>query len=292
MGVGRSYLKYVTALIVFGMNGIVASRIALDSSEIVLLRTVLGSLLLIAAFFLTRRKVRLFEDRRALLWLLISGIAMGASWMFLYEAYQRLGVGIASLAYYCGPVIVMALSPLLFHEELTGSHKAGFLAVLLGMVLVNGRAALSGTMDVWGVSCGIMSAVLYAFMVIFNKKARLSSGLENAMWQLLFASLTVGIFVGVKQGLVIPVKSGDWPAILVLGIINTGLGCYFYFSSIGNLPVRTVAICGYLEPLSAVLFSMVFLGERMTALQILGASLILGGAAFAELSGARPKKGR
>ena len=72
-------------------------------------------------------------------------------------------------------------------------------------------------------------------------------------------------------------------AILILGIFNTGIGCYFYFSSIGDLPVQTVAICGYLEPLSAVVFSVLFLGESMTIVQVVGAMLILGGAAFGEL---------
>lgn len=65
--------------------------------------------------------------------------------------------------------------------------------------------------------------------------------------------------------------------ILWIGIINTGLGCFLYFSSISSLPAQTVAVCGYLEPLSAVLFSALILHETMLPLQILGATLILGG---------------
>ena len=71
--------------------------------------------------------------------------------------------------------------------------------------------------------------------------------------------------------------------ILILGLLNTGIGCYFYFSSIGKLKVQTVAICGYLEPLSAVLFSVAFLKETMLPLQIIGAVLIIGGAMYSEL---------
>jgi len=44
-----------------------------------------------------------------------------------------------------------------------------------------------------------------------------------------------------------------------------------------------VAIWGYLEPLSALLFSAALLGERLSPLQIVGAVLILGGAALAQL---------
>ncbi len=278
----NSYFKYFAALLMFGMNGIVASYIALSSYEIVFTRTLIGSMLLIALYALTRQKVYLFQNRTHTLCLIISGIAMGTSWMFLYEAYQRIGVSIASLAYYCGPVIVMILAPILFREKLTWAKVIGFFAVLIGMYSVNAQA-LNEVNTALGLFCGIMSAVLYAFMVIFNKKAKSITGLENSMWQLLTSFLTVAVFVGVKQGFVIHIEFGNWIPILVLGIFNTGIGCYFYFSSIGNLPVQTVAICGYLEPLSAVIFSVLFLRESMTIVQVIGAMLILGGAAFGEL---------
>ena len=282
MSAGASYLKYLAALLMFGMNGIVASHIALSSYEIVFTRTLIGSLLLIAIYASTRQGVHLLQNKKHTLCLVVSGIAMGTSWMFLYEAYQRIGVGIASLAYYCGPVIVMILAPVLFREKLTWAKAAGFLAVLFGMFCVNAQA-LDETQTAWGLFCGIMSAVTYAFMVVFNKKAKSLTGLENSMWQLLISFVTVAIFVGAKQGLVIHIEPGNWVPILILGVFNTGIGCYFYFSSIGDLPVQTVAICGYLEPLSAVVFSVLFLQESMTGIQVIGAALILGGAAFGEL---------
>ena len=55
--------------------------------------------------------------------------------MCLYEGYVRIGVGMASLLYYCGPVIVMVLSPLLFHERLTRAKLLGFAAVFAAVLL-------------------------------------------------------------------------------------------------------------------------------------------------------------
>ncbi|MGE4273671.1 MAG: EamA family transporter [Desulfitobacterium sp.] len=43
----------------------------------------------------------------------------------------------------------------------------------------------------------------------------------------------------------------------------------------------------YLEPLSALLFSAALLGEKLTPSQLVGALLILGGAAFGELKKSR-----
>ena len=278
----RSYMKYFAALLLFGFNGIVASFIDLSSYEIVLLRTFIGSVLLIALFFLTRNKLTFYQYKNDSLFLLLSGIAMGTSWMFLYEAYAQIGVSIASLCYYCGPVIVMALSPLLFREKLTASKLCGFAAVLIGIILVNG-SAFNGNGNLWGIFCGLMSAVMYAAMVICNKKAQRITGIENATLQLFVSFLTVFIFVLFKQGLTVHLHTEDIIPVLILGLFNTGIGCYFYFSSIGKLPVQTVAVCGYLEPLSAVVFSVIVLHETMLPIRILGAALIIGGAVSSEL---------
>jgi len=278
----KAYFKYIAALMMFGLNGIVASYISLSSYEIVFTRTLIGSMLLAMIFIATRQKARFLEEKAHFLYLMISGVAMGTSWMFLYEAYRQINVSVATLAYYCGPVIVMILSPILFKEKITWAKVLGFIAVLAGMFFVN-MQILSEGKNIWGVLCGIMSAVMYACMVIFNKKAKSITGFQNSMWQLITSFLTVAIFLGIKQGFALHIEPGSVIPILVLGIVNTGIGCYFYFSSIGDLPVQTVAICGYLEPLSAVIFSAIFLNEIMDTVQIIGAVLILGGAAFGEL---------
>lgn len=283
----RAFLKYIAALLLFGLNGIVASHIPLSSYEIVFLRTLIGSLLLAGLFLLGRGRFHVRQNPRESAFIALSGVAMGASWMFLYEAYQQIGVGMASLLYYCGPVIVMILSPLIFHEKLTGPKLAGFAIVLAGVVLVNGNAGGAGA-NSWGLLCGGLSAVMYFFMVVLNKQARHISGMENSVLQLVASFLTVALFLLFKQGLHIRVPAQAWGWILVLGLLNTGLGCYLYFSPLSRLPVQTVAVCGYLEPLSAVAFSALLLGERMNALQIVGAACIIGGAMLGELI--RPRR--
>jgi drug/metabolite transporter (DMT)-like permease len=120
-------------------------------------------------------------------------------------------------------------------------------------------------------------------MVVLNKKAGSITGLENSMWQLIAAFVTVAVFVACKQGFAFPIPAGNWLPVLVLGLLNTGVGCYLYFSSIGGMQAQSVAILGYLEPLSALLFATLFLGESLGLVQLIGAALILGGAVFGTL---------
>lgn len=281
MGMKCSYLKFIVSLILFGSNGIIAARITLPSDAIVLLRTFIGSALLIAVFVVSHRPLASLRSRRDVLFLAASGAAMGASWIFLYEAYRLVGVGVSSLAYYCAPVMVMALSPLLFKERLTVPKIVGFGVVLAGAVLVNAQM-LDGGGSAWGMFCGWMSAVMHAAMVVFSKKADRLDGVVSSALQLVVSFLLVLAFMACRGDLGFHVLPEEWGWIVALGLVNTGLGCYLYFSSFGELSTQTVAVLGYLEPLSAVLLAALVLHEALSPSQILGAALILGGALFAE----------
>ena len=283
---------YLAALLLFGSNGIIAAAIALPSSDIVLLRTFLGAFSLVTILAITQRhKLQAPSRPREAAALILSGAALGASWIFLFRAYQTIGVGVSSLLYYCGPIIVMALSPFIFGEKLTGGKIAGFIAVACGAFLIAAQG-LGGNMPIAGIVCGIASAFCYALMVIASKGAPRIEGLENSALQLSAAFVTALVLTLVTQGTPSFFSPGiatsiDWRAVVMLGVVNTGIGCLLYFSAVAKLPVQTVAVVGYLEPLSAVVFSTVLLGEVITPVRLMGAALIIGGALFCELAGKR-----
>jgi drug/metabolite transporter (DMT)-like permease len=201
----------------------------------------------------------------------------------MYEAYVRVGVGIATLLNYAGPMLVLASSPFLFGERWTRPLLISVVMVICGMVCLNQNVA-GGSLDFIGLLCGILSAVMYAAMVILTKKAIRISGLSATLLTLLGASVVVTAFVLAKQGTLPTVLPEDYLPVAMLGIVNTGFTCYLYFSSMQKLPVRTVSVCGYIEPISAVVFSMILLGEVMSSAQLIGGALVLGGAVYGEYS--------
>lgn len=277
----KAYISYILALLLFGSNGIIASYIALSSTEIVLYRTFIGAVLLIFLFLITKNKWSFYKNKKHFSYLALSGIAMGLSWMFLYEAYDQIGVSVSSLLYYCGPVIVMVLAPIVFKEKLVMRKIVGFVAVLIGIILVNGNL-VNGNNNIFGILCGVMSAVMYSFMVIFNKKATNISGLENSLLQLTISCITVAIFILFRGNFSFYIPQDSIFPLIFLGVVNTGIGCYLYFSKLEKLPVQSVSVLGYIEPLSAVLLSVIILKETMSVMQIIGAVLVLGGAIYAE----------
>ena len=68
----------------------------------------------------------------------------------------------------------------------------------------------------------------------------------------------------------------SWVSLLIVGLIHTGITYCLYFSSLKELPGQKAAILSYIDPLVAVLISVLLLNETMTLWQTIGGILILG----------------
>ena len=74
------------------------------------------------------------------------------------------------------------------------------------------------------------------------------------------------------------------PLLLLVGILHTGVSYVLYFGSMKHLKAHTVALFSYIDPIVAILLSLIVLHEPMTPLAAVGAVLILGSTVFGELS--------
>ncbi len=67
------------------------------------------------------------------------------------------------------------------------------------------------------------------------------------------------------------------------------LGRYLYFSSLEGLRAQTVAVLGHLEPLSAAICALAFLGKPMSFWEAVGGTLIIGGAMLGTIPQKKPE---
>ena len=269
-------------MVIFGTNGLIVANISLGSAEIVLMRTFLGSLFLLA-IVLVKRSFSFAELKADLIPATIGGAALGLNWVLLFSAYRSAGVGLSTLTYYCGPIIVLALSPVLFREKLTWNKLLAIAAVAVGMFCITGDIEPGSDVQT-GILFGGGAALLYASLIVANKRVKRLSGLNCAMYELIVAFFVVLIYLlasNVKLPVIPAAEDIVW--VLAIGLVNTGLAYYLYFSSLQKLPGQTVALVCYIDPLTALLVSGAFLGEKLLGVQIAGAVLILGGACLGEL---------
>ena len=271
---------YVLSMLLFGTNGYLVSHISLQSSQIVLVRTLIGGILL-SAMVLLQNDFTFSRIKPELRNLLAGGIALGLNWVALFAAYRMLNVSLATLIYYAGPMLVLLFSPWLFREALTKRKLTAILIVAVGLLCITGSIA-AGKLSMAGLVTAIGSALFYAALIVFNKRIKNTGGLQTAAIELDVAFVVVLLYVLFTSGFSYPLAT-DIPYLLTIGLLNTGFAYFLYFSSMQRLPAQSVALISYIDPVSALLFSAWLLNENMTLLQIAGAVFIIGGAIMGEL---------
>jgi RarD protein len=285
-------VKMIASKTIWGSMGLVVRWIGLPTAAVALARGALGAVFLFLVLTLTGRRVAWRAVRDNLGRLILSGALLGANWIFLFEAYRRTTVQLATLSYYLAPVLILAASPLVLKERLTARKAACVLAALGGMALVS-KAGSGGAGNLAGILFGLSAAVCYAGLTLVNKFLKGVYPMEATMVQLAVSALAL-LPYALVSGALTQRGAGLTDALLliVLGVVHTGLAFFWFFSSVRELKAQTVAMFSYIDPATAILLSAVLLRERLDAPQILGACLILGAALFGELPFPRPTRTR
>ena len=274
---------FILSMTVFGTIGLLVRFIGLGSAEIALYRAVMATLLVGGYLLISGKKISFKHLHGNLLLLLISGCAMGINWVLLFEAYKYTTVSTATLSYYFAPVIVTVLSPIFFRERMTSKAWICFGASTIGLVLITGMGDGSG--NIKGILFGLAAAIFYATVMILNKFIKGVDGIVRTFMQFI-ASLAVLIpYVIFDGGFHISDLQGTGLICLItVGILHTGVAYCLYFSSLCEMRGQEVAILSYIDPLVAVIISVMALGEPLTVPQIIGGVLILGFTLWNELS--------
>ena len=219
-------------------------------------------------------------------WLIFTGILIGINWILLFEAFNQTTVPIATLCYYMQPTIIVLLSPLVFKEKLTQKKAICAAVAIIGMVLVSGVVGDSNGATLRGVLLGLGAAVFYATVVMLNKKLRGIDAFRKTMIQLLAAGACMIPYMLLTDG----IGETRFTAraiilMLIVGIVHTGIAYVAYFASMDGLKIQSIALLSYIDPVSALFFSAIFLKEPLSALGIIGAVMIIGSAIVSETGG-------
>lgn len=271
-------LMLIISMAVFGTLGLFVRNIPVSSGELALYRAILAALLIAVFLLITRQKIPFHEIKKEIPLLLLSGMAMGFNWILLFEAYKYTTVSVATLSYYFAPVIVTAACPVLFKEKMSAKQWICFFMSTLGIVLITGLGDLSGqSSHLIGIFFGLGAACFYATVILLNKFIKKVEGIHRTFLQFIAAILVLIPYVGFTGGVTLSALNGvGWVCLLVVGLVHTGVTYCLYFSSLKELPGQKAAILSYIDPLVAVLVSVLILGESMSIMQAAGGALILG----------------
>ena len=279
----KSYIALIGSMLIFGTLGVVRRYVPLSSAMLALCRGVLGSVFLLVFVLVRGGKLKL-PERKATLWLVLTGAVMGLNWMLLFEAYNYTTVAAATMCYYMQPTIVILLSPIVFRERLGAKRLACAFAAIVGMLFVSGvLSGGAGQVHIGGILFGLGAAAFYATVIILNKKIVVGDIYAKTIIQLAGAALVMIPYVLLTGGVPdLSMSAAGVGTVLLVGIVHTGITYALYFGSMQRLRAQTVAVLSYIDPVFALLLSAAVLHESLTPLGIVGAVLIIGSAIISE----------
>lgn len=282
----KGKIKIIVAMLIYGSIGVFVKNINLPPTEIAFLRAVIGSLFLVSAGSFIKKEYSIKFLKENIVLLGLSGSLLGINWVLLFKAFEYISVSNAILVYYLAPVFVIILSPIILKERLNIVKLFCVILAMIGLFLIINVdfSTLQNPGDyIKGIIYSLLAAVFYSSVILMNKKIKDLSGFETTVVQLLFSVIILLPIIFYNGSInIVKLNHSSVIFILILGVLHTGIAYLLYFSSMKELEAQTIAIFCYIDPISALFFASIFLGESMSVNEIIGGILILGSTFLSE----------
>lgn len=239
--------------------------------------------LVIGAYMLATGKWRELRGLPAAKWrqVVVQGLILTLNWFLFLTALDLTQVATAELLGYTGPVFVAALAPFVTGERFDRRIVAPLVLALGGITVILTQNGLSfeSRDEVLGAALAFASALTYATLLLRSKK--ILRGISSGALMLVeytVASVVLAPFVmaAYSRGDV-PSTPSAYAALVTLGIVHTALAGFIFLGGLRRVRTDHVAVLMYVEPVSAVFFAALFLGEGLTMRTILGGALVVAG---------------
>ncbi len=270
-------IKLIVVMVLWGSIGLFTRYIDLSPIQLAYSRAVLGGIVVLAMNGKRNWTQSNFCKKSVLLYIL-SGAMIGVAWVALFYGYAHTTIASAVIIYNMCPVYVMLAAPIVLKEKRNGIQTLVIILSLIGLILIVGAPSLTKD-DFMGKIMSCISGLLYAIIVLINRKikVKLNSNIATAI-QMISASMILLPFV-VKSGFIPSIEDLSRQAFIMtlfLGIVHTGIAYNLYFSTYHQMKSIEIVMYSYLEPFFGLVFSVVFLHEHLTIVQMIGGLLIIG----------------
>ena len=273
----QGYILAVIAAATYGMNPLFALPLYADgmNPDSVLFFRYLFAIPLVGAMI--KGRGRDFKvHRTTLLPLFVLGILMAASSLTLFEAYNYMDAGIASTILFIYPILVALIMAAVYKEKVTLQTALCILLALSGIaMLYQGGDGI--TLSLTGTLLVFASALSYAIYIVGVNRPSLKemATLKVTFYVLLFGVLLFVVRLWTSHDLTLPSQWWLWGNLLALAVFPTAISFLCTTSAIQRIGSTPTAILGALELVTAIFFGITVFGERLTARDCMGITLIL-----------------
>jgi drug/metabolite transporter (DMT)-like permease len=257
----RALLQTHFCVLVWGFTAILGRVITLPATPLVIWRMILVSAVL-AAVPRVRHAVVAMSARRLLAYTGV-GAVIALHWVTFYTAVKMSNASVAATTMALAPVFLAFVEPFLFRRRFDPHELLFGLAVVPGVALVVG--GVPATMRT-GFAFGVVSAFLAGLFNSLNKRLITDADALSVT----FVELTAGMLLLVAvsamlphQGPLVPIPDlRDGALLLVFATVCTVLPFALSLVALRQLSAFSVQLATNLEPVYALVFGIVLLGEQ------------------------------
>jgi drug/metabolite transporter (DMT)-like permease len=165
-------------------------------------------------------------------------------------------------------VIVAFLAPFFLMEKITTKIAAVIVIASIGLwIMLDGFSLQTG--HTAGILSGIISGFAYAAILILVRKY------AKDFHPLVLAFLINIVIAALLVPFVREIPLHAWRSYLFMGIVHSTIAPMLYYKGLQSVTANKAAVLGYLEPVCAILFSMIFLNEIPGFNSLIGGALII-----------------
>lgn len=215
-------------------------------------------------------------NRKMLLWSIVAGIGVAGNFMFYFISISEASVAVAATLMYTAPIFVLLIS-FIFRLEKASLYKwltIGF--VMAGVVLLTEIYNTDfESITILGLATGLSAGLSYA-LFIFGFKNASRHGEPQGILTMAFLTFTLVTLFFIDHDAAISIfYSTDLFWMILLGVFGAGLSFFLYVVGLKRTPPTVASVIAMVEPVTASLFGVMVLSERLTVNQLFGMGIIL-----------------
>jgi DME family drug/metabolite transporter len=212
-------------------------------------------------------------------------IGIGVFYLLYFFTVRESTVGTAAILLYSSPAFVSLLAWVFLRETL-GVLRVLALALTFGgiFLVVGGYDPEALEVGPLVLATGLLSGLTYGLYSIFGKPvARHLDPAVILSYALGFGAVLLVLFALPTLDTLVDLTLGSYALLLMLAVVHTSLAFGLYTVGLKRLDAGQAAIVATVEPVVAGAIGVALLGETLTAPKVLGALLVLAGAALAQV---------
>ncbi len=210
------------------------------------------------------------------LWAVLAGIGVVGNFTFYFLSIEAASISVAVTLMYTAPVFVLFTVLVLGFERSTMSKWMSVLFVLFGIVLLTGAYEIDTvSATILGTAFGLASGLSYTLFIFGFKNASLIGNPRSTL-TLAFLSFSIVLFIlmDTKEALDV-LTSEDIGWFALLGLLGAGISFFIYIIGLRRTPPTTASVVAMIEPVTASLIGILFLGNHLSLIQFVGMVIIL-----------------